>query len=213
MKKLLAAILAALFIAVTACAENFDLFDGEFLWTTKPNSDLHMFISCPVLGDEMEYELIVGTPDQATADGKATVCRLCFIRAARALGAEPAAASHTLMQDLSDEDLRYLCQVAQLEVLSRISDPITLLPGIYVVGQDIPEGEWRFDLVANAAELAVYKDNATYTQQFGFPYFDVILGIATNEYSVGRLYLSDGNIVFIDGTLQISPYTGVADPL
>lgn len=208
MKKLLcAALLMALLIAPQAKAA--DMLDSDYYWTTKSGSLLHKFVSCPILCGETEYELIVGTPEQATADGKMNVCRLCFVRYAKAFGIDPTAVYDTLMQGLNDEDLRYFYQVAQLELFSRIQEPVALYPGIYVVGHDIPEGEWRFDIVSNSGELAVYKDNQVYTSNISMPYFDIVLGVYTNEYSVGRLYLSDGNIVYVDGTMKMSPYTGV----
>ena len=107
--------------------------------------------------------------------------------------------------DLSLEELQAKATAIQMEILARAGEGFTLYPGIYIVGEDIPAGKYRVEVVKKYGVLSVFNQENHYV-------FSEFLSLQDEEDTavVGKLVLENGMRVEIDSTTFIfKPYMGI----
>jgi len=124
-------------------------------------------------------------------------------------GASAWSRAQEILTDYTDEQLKVIISMYKAELLRRSGDPFVVHAGVYVVGFDLPSGAWRVELVNQSAELCAYANEYTFQQELAFPFFDQLLNEYAGVTTIGRIFLTDGNIVEIKGDLLFSPYTGI----
>ena len=115
-----------------------------------------------------------------------------------------------ILAGFTDEELQALAIGCRYELLRRSGEGFTLEPGVYISGDDFPEGSYRIDIVngfAGMADVYVYANNDMYVQQL--PYIEIMLDTFGEQPSIGRVYLQSGVVLYITGTMHLEPYTGV----
>ena len=208
MKKLFC-ILAALSVLMGAAWADGDPF-GEVLWTEYPGHYFHYYENCTVLEQELTYPIVQGSQDQAVAAGRNTACLICCARKFNGAGADAATLGQYLLSSMSDDDLAYFSTMCSSELARRQPQPLTLYPGVYYVGQDIPAGAYRMELVnGQNVYAAVYKSQQEYSSDFRIPLFDKMFIAYTGETIAGRVQLDFDNVLLLQGTFALTPFVGV----
>lgn len=106
-----------------------------------------------------------------------------------------------------DEDLEDIASMIRTELARRNVGPLTLDPGIYVVGTDFPQGIYRAEAVSDFP-TSLYL----FVSQEAFSMTDYFFGhlFYGNDSPVGRVYLTTGCIIEITGSaVRFSPFTGI----
>lgn len=209
MQRLVAALVAAVLLIICGSARADFVNHAEGVWTDAPGGYVHLYDDCSILLQEGEYDLILGTLDQAVSGGKVYLCRACTLRMAHANNTDVQVAGQYTLGDLSDDELEYFCAVYDAELLRRRGSSYTLYPGIYIVGTDIPAGAWRMELQSGTAELALYRDIDTYNADFSVALFDKIFSVSWDDAIIGKMQLNMGNILQVEGTFVVSPFLGM----
>ena len=99
------------------------------------------------------------------------------------------------------------------ELLKRGNEnDVIVPPGVYVVGVDIPAGDYTISpqpIEYNYTYISAYADDRHYMEYSTFHFFNAGLFANKNDY-IGKLSLAEGNIVKIeDGAAVFSPYQGL----
>lgn len=84
------------------------------------------------------------------------------------------------------------------------SDSFEVPKGIYIIGEDIPAGNWRIELRSNSTFIGVYSNQSAFDE--GLAYFSEVL--SGSDTVVGKLPLKDGNIIELTGNVLFVPYKG-----
>ena len=109
------------------------------------------------------------------------------------------------ISDLSNEELTELNHRIQELMFSRqLVDGITVNPGTYVVGVDIPAGIYRIEITGIGGFYDLYESEGGRKLEAG------LTGRTYDVYNIGKMTLADGNVlVFRNSTFIFFPYTGV----
>lgn len=205
MKRLIAALFVMALIVNTAMAEDW----GEVLWTEHPNGYIHFYEDCILLSQESVYPLVQGTTEQAQSAGKNTICIPCAVRKFHGVSADPQTVSQYLLSGWSDSEVQYYAALCAAELERRHPEPITLYPGVYVAGQDIPAGAYRMEMInGQNVYAAVYRSQEEYAADSRVALFDKMFIKYTEETIAGRVQLDMGNVLYLQGTFQLTPFTG-----
>lgn len=127
----------------------------------------------------------------------------------------PAAALADLpdISGLTKEELLQLDWQIQEQLFEYQLDDGVLVPaGVYVVGADIPAGEYKADIVSDVGGcVRVYKTISDY-EKGGFSYqSEIYLGNMWGTLAF-RLKIEDGNVLYIySNSLKLSRYHGLMD--
>ena len=125
------------------------------------------------------------------------------------LMAIPAAAEEIDLSKLSYEELSHLISECSIEIQRRPEWKETTIPaGVYIVGEDIPEGKWTFIMKSNATEVCTYSSLKAY-KGGSFPDFDQILSSYTGVTEIGNLYLKKGEVLLVEGSVTVRPFRGL----
>lgn len=120
-----------------------------------------------------------------------------------------AALAETALSDLSYEELTWLISECSVEIQRRPEWKETDIPaGVYIVGEDIPEGKWAFTMKTNSTEICVYSSISAYKNS-SFPVFDQILATFTGVTEIGNLYLKNGEVLLVEGSVTARPFRGL----
>ena len=116
------------------------------------------------------------------------------------------------LKEYSDEDLQWISAKCQELLILRGKKEFRLDPGIYVVGDDLPEATYAASLVDNDIHIAagsfmVWANVDQY--MYSVPYFSVTLSTATEIMDIGRIRLTTGNIIVVDSAFMMRLYTGI----
>jgi len=117
-----------------------------------------------------------------------------------AASADTEASLREITDEYSDEVLQYLAAFYQAEILRRMGTGFDVPAGIYVVGEDIPEGTWAVDMSGVASGVFFYVDRNSYALS---DYFMM------SVEPVGKIHLVAGNVVYVHGGVHFRPYTGL----
>jgi hypothetical protein len=123
----------------------------------------------------------------------------------------PAAALADLpdISGLTEAELIELNRKIQLRLFSeKLVEGVEVPPGVYMVGEDIPEGKYRVEYrTENKYSLATFD---AYREEPFFS-FQSILGY-TNPYEIGKIELSNGIKIRIENaSLFFYGYSGLFD--
>ena len=206
-KQLFAAML--LLSVLCSCAFASGTLYGAVVWTECPTGYVHFFSDCTALQDEADYPLILGSLDEAESNGKEYICRLCYLRLAHKYDVNPSTVGQNTFYGISDNEISYFASICEAELLRRSGDDFILYPGVYIVGQDIPAGSWRMELIGVTAEVAKYSSVEEYKSQYAITKFVTAVGDIFGSTVIGKLELEAGSVLAIDGTFRMCPYTGV----
>ena len=119
------------------------------------------------------------------------------------------------LSELDLDELLTMKSQIDSEILVRFNkiDGIVLEPGVYIVGEDIPEGNYFFEGVEGRrfSNISVYS---SFDEMDPYSYHQEATGIGFDEYShapkSGKMILKNGNAVDIDwGPAIIHPYLGL----
>lgn len=207
MKKLIC-VLAVLSVFMGAALAEADPF-GEVLWTEHPEGYFHFYEDCTLLRQESAYGLIQGSQDQAVAAGKDTACLMCCARKFNGLGVDATTVGQYLLSGMSDDNLVYYSTMCSSELMRRRGWPITIDPGIYIVGQDLPAGYYRIDMTAGVmgiADFKIFNSAEDYANKNSGYY--MVFSQNDGVTSIGKVYLDMNNVLYFDGVMKFSPYTG-----
>ena len=108
---------------------------------------------------------------------------------------------------LTDEELIELQRQIQLKLFSeKLIDGVKVSPGVYMVGKDIPEGEYRIEYRTedkySLATFSAYREEPFFS-------FVSILGY-TRPTEIGKIELTDGVTVKIESdSLYFYGYSGL----
>jgi len=108
---------------------------------------------------------------------------------------------------LTDDELLELQHQIQLKLFSeKLVDGVKVSPGVYMVGKDIPEGEYRIEYITeNKYSLATFS---AYREKPFFS-FSSVLGF-TGPTEIGKIELTDGIKVEIESdSLYFFGYSGL----
>lgn len=112
---------------------------------------------------------------------------------------------------LSLDELLAMKYQIDLEILTRFErlDGIQIEPGLYIVGEDIPAGNYYFEGVKGrfSSSLYVYP---SIEKMGSFKQTQEIHGIGDTTPKSGKVILQDGNAIeFVQGPVIIHPYMGL----
>ena len=119
------------------------------------------------------------------------------------------------LPDISNLSLDELIQLNKLvnDYLfeKTLPDGVLLPSGSYVVGVDIPAGEYRADVVSNVGgSVRIYETKADSKRAYGYS-SEILLGKMYGTL-VFRLVLEEGNYIIVDyNSLKLYPYLGLID--
>lgn len=121
----------------------------------------------------------------------------------------PAAASASIpdISDLTEVELHELQRQIQLKLFSdKLVDGVKVSPGVYVVGKDIPEGEYRIEYQTEdkhaLATFSAYREEPFFS-------FSSVLGYS-GPYEIGKIELTAGITVRIESdSLYFFGYSGM----
>ena len=108
---------------------------------------------------------------------------------------------------LSVEELIELRSKIQLQLFSeRLIEGVEVLPGVYMVGEDIPAGTYRIEYHAikdyTFVNFSAYRDSPFFS-------YSTILGYS-KPYEIGKITLEEGVRIEIElGSLYFYGYTGL----
>ena len=108
------------------------------------------------------------------------------------------------LSQYSNEELIALETAIQAEKLARgLAKSATIYSGTYIIGKDIPAGEYSIETVKGAADhLEVYDASGKHIGSYA-------IGTSSNRSPIGRLELKDGyRIEFDSCTLKLTVYSG-----
>ena len=81
MKRLISIVAALLLIlGAAAQAEGLNLKWADFFWTEKPDGMVHVYDDCPIIWQESDFDVVMGTAEQAMKAGKYVFCVQCMQR-------------------------------------------------------------------------------------------------------------------------------------
>lgn len=105
------------------------------------------------------------------------------------------------------DELQAAAASIRAEILRRQGEPITLWPGVYIVGQDIPEGTYRVDAVSMYGLFEVYRDSS----DMDFPFYSQWLDISgdVGTPTIGRIQLQSNQAIMIGLQVTLTLYAGV----
>lgn len=207
MKKLFCILAFLSALLGTAWAEG-DPF-GEVLWTEYPGHYFHYYENCTILEQELAYPIVQGTQDQAVAAGRNTACLMCCARKYNGVGADATATGQYLLSGMTEDDLAYFSAMCSAELMRRRGGPITLDPGIYTVGHDLPAGYYRVEMAAGLmgiADFKIFTSVEQYTNKN--PGYYMVLSESSGVKSIGKVYLGMDEVLYFDGIMRFTPYTG-----
>lgn len=208
MKKLLCVLAVVAVLMGSAWAEG-DSFN-EVLWTEYPGHYFHYYENCTILEQESAYYLLQGSQEQAVAAGRNTACLMCCARKFNGVGMDPVTAGQYLLSGMSEDDLVYFSVMCKTELLRRRGESFDLDPGIYTVGQDLPAGYYRIEMIAGVMGIADFKIfNSVKDYQNQNPGYYMVLSQNSDVTSVGKVYLGMDNVLYFDGKMNFTPYSGV----
>ena len=127
----------------------------------------------------------------------------------------PAAALADLpdISDLTDEELLHLdWQIQAILYEHQLEDGVLVPAGVYVVGADIPAGEYRADTVSDVGGcVKIYKSVADYEEGSWNHFSETYLGKMWGTLTF-RLNIEDGNVLYIySNSLKLYRYHGLMD--
>lgn len=133
--------------------------------------------------------------------------RLFALALALVILAVPALADDNPLADYSMEELQGTAAVIQAEILRRAGEPFTVQPGQYVIGEDIPAGIYRVELLTGGSgwfwvyaqagdALPVFEGTLSSYEDVGAPI-------------IGKVTLGAGNFLDVSVAVILSAYTGV----
>ena len=112
------------------------------------------------------------------------------------------------ISSLSSDELIELCHQIQLRLFSEnLVNGVEVPAGDYIVGEDIPSGTYRLEVVYPSAGgyLHVYK-----SAESNVSIKDTFLGEFWGVVTIGKIQLEDGNMISIStNALRFFPYTGL----
>ena len=115
------------------------------------------------------------------------------------------------LSSYSYDQLLDLNRQVQFEIMSRPEwKEVTVPAGIYVIGQDIPEGAYTLTLAAEDVYGTVFlwgHEKDDYDTDGGCLFGEMIGG--SQGSSVGRLYMKKGNVLELSCAMIVSPYKGL----
>lgn len=112
------------------------------------------------------------------------------------------------LDSFSLDELQAAAASIRAEILRRQGEPISLYPGVYIVGVDIPEGTYRVDVAGSMyGTFEVYTDPAN----MAFPFFDQWLDASgqTGTPTIGRIYLQSNYAIKVGVQVTLSLYAGI----
>ena len=124
----------------------------------------------------------------------------------------PAAMASSVQEALAPYDDAMLQMVAEMyasELLRRTGGSITLEPGIYQIGLDIPPLAYRIELADDTitATITCFADDEAFAYS---EFFFLTTLIQDNTPAIGRVFLNEGNGLVIEhGSVRLIPFTGV----
>ena len=120
------------------------------------------------------------------------------------LAAVPALADDPLA-GYTTEQLQTLSTLIQAEIIRRTGSGFQLYPGTYTVGEDIPAGKYRVEVVKSYGIVSAYKADG------GLVFTEFLSVMDPDDNAViGKAILEDGMTVVIDSTsFRFVPYTGI----
>lgn len=129
--------------------------------------------------------------------------------------AVPAAALADLpdISNLSKEELLKLSYLVQNKLFEKtLPDGVLMPAGDYIVGEDIPAGDYRADTVSDVGGIIqIYPSKAAYEKSSLSYDMEIYLGNMWGTL-VFRLVLNNGNYVRLrSNSLKLYPYYGLED--
>ena len=116
----------------------------------------------------------------------------------------PAAACADLpdISSLTDQELLDLCKMIGVKLFGeKLADGIIVPPGEYIVGEDIPAGNYKITISGGMGFYDVYNKKGGYIVMSG------VAGEPYNVLEIGKLTLEDGNILELtNSTFTFYPY-------
>jgi len=105
---------------------------------------------------------------------------------------------------LSTDELIELNHLIQMKLFSeKLNDGIRIPQGTYIIGEDIPAGSYRVLIEGDSGSYQLYRGNTLI--------LNGIVGTYFNLNEVGRIILSDGNVLQLNQCVFIFyPYTGLS---
>ncbi len=126
------------------------------------------------------------------------------------LAASLASAEDLQLSSMTDEALAELNRAVQMEMIRRQNNSFDLPAGVYIVGSDIPAGDWTITVVSTVtAEFLVYNSAKEKYDEYPFPNFDELMNASFGSDIIGKITLSPGNIVQISGKVHFDPFIGI----
>lgn len=118
------------------------------------------------------------------------------------------AAESSPLASYDDEMIQLMCSVFRAELLRRAGEPFDVLPGIYVVGVDIPVMAYRVEPPETGLASADFYRSMEDLYNY-FP-FHTVTFLDGDPEAIGRVYLTEGFIVEVRyHAVRFVPYTGI----
>ena len=106
------------------------------------------------------------------------------------------------VSSLSNEDLTELNRQVQLELISRaVINGVRVPAGRYVIGEDIPAGTYRVELINPEFAIA-----STFMLEDPVWFFYTL---TSDNYEIGKVQFDDGVTLRIEAAVMLYPYTGI----
>ena len=126
------------------------------------------------------------------------------------LSASLASAEDLQLSSMTDEALAELNRAVQIEMIRRQNNSFDLPAGVYIVGSDIPAGDWTITVVSTVtAEFIVYNSAKDKYEEYPIPDFDELMNASFDSDIIGKITLFPGNIVQISGKVHFDPFIGI----
>ena len=86
----------------------------------------------------------------------------------------------------------------------KLAEGITVPPGDYIIGDDIPSGSYKIVITGGMGFFVVYTEKGGRTKISG------VTGEAYNVIDIGKLTLEDGNVLhLVNSTFVFYPYVNL----
>lgn len=109
------------------------------------------------------------------------------------------------ISSLTNDELIELNRLIQFTLFDKqLSDGVRVPQGTYTIGDDIPSGTYRIEIIDGTGYYDVYS------KEGGATIYSGLTGKPYNVTEIGKIKLEDGNILkIVNSSFVFYPYTGI----